>query len=116
MGRIIDCISGYAAVQFVVRTTPVELLSTLLFTNPAPSQGIYPTLLIVVLRESLWNSPDDPPKGPALSTIIIASRDMTEEIPARISFNTAIDGERTLGRVVDVSFISDAHLKVDGVR
>ena len=72
--------------------------------------------MIVVLRESLWNSPEDPPKGPALSTVIIASRDVTEEIPTQISFNTVIDGERTIGRVVDVSFISDAHLKVDGVR
>ena len=70
----------------------------------------------MVLRESLWNSPEDTLKGPALSTVIIASRDVTEEIPTQISFNTVIDGERTIGRVVDVSFMSDAHLKVDGVK
>ncbi|KAF8136852.1 hypothetical protein K438DRAFT_1786470 [Mycena galopus ATCC 62051] len=38
VGRMIDCISGYSTVQFV---------------------GIYPTLMIVVLRESIWNQSDD---------------------------------------------------------
>ncbi|KAJ6472506.1 hypothetical protein C8R45DRAFT_1164217 [Mycena sanguinolenta] len=38
VGRMIDCISGYSTVQFV---------------------GIYPTLMIVVLRESIWNHADD---------------------------------------------------------
>ncbi|KAJ7786749.1 hypothetical protein B0H14DRAFT_3583119 [Mycena olivaceomarginata] len=38
VGRMIDCISGYSTVQLV---------------------GIYPTLMIVVLRESIWNHPDD---------------------------------------------------------
>ncbi|GLB38063.1 hypothetical protein LshimejAT787_0411140 [Lyophyllum shimeji] len=38
VGRMIDCISGYSAVQFV---------------------GIYPTLMLVVIRESVWNAPDE---------------------------------------------------------
>ncbi|KAJ7436262.1 hypothetical protein B0H11DRAFT_1936851 [Mycena galericulata] len=38
VGRMIDCISGYSTVQFV---------------------GIYPTLMIVVLRESIWNHSDE---------------------------------------------------------
>ncbi|KAF8058536.1 hypothetical protein FPV67DRAFT_1428300 [Lyophyllum atratum] len=38
IGRMIDCISGYSAVQFV---------------------GIYPTLMLVVIRESVWNAPDE---------------------------------------------------------
>ncbi|KAF7794185.1 hypothetical protein EIP86_005316 [Pleurotus ostreatoroseus] len=37
LGRMIDCISGYATVQFV---------------------GIYPTLMIVMLRLSVWNIPE----------------------------------------------------------
>ncbi|GJE97705.1 hypothetical protein PsYK624_139260 [Phanerochaete sordida] len=47
VGRMVDCISGYATVQLV---------------------GIYPTLLIVVLRESLWNSSASPVQGLEIST------------------------------------------------
>ncbi|KAJ7480638.1 hypothetical protein FB451DRAFT_1238109 [Mycena latifolia] len=39
VGRMVDCISGYSTVQFVVRHIP--------------------TLMIVVLRESVWNDSDD---------------------------------------------------------
>ncbi|EKM49733.1 uncharacterized protein PHACADRAFT_265383 [Phanerochaete carnosa HHB-10118-sp] len=53
VGRMVDCISGYAAVQFV---------------------GIYPTLLIVVLRESVWNSATDSTGGVAISAIQFASQ------------------------------------------
>jgi len=53
VGRMVDCISGYAAVQLV---------------------GIYPTLLIVVLRESLWNSAGDSTQGLEISTVQFASR------------------------------------------
>ncbi|KAI0314350.1 hypothetical protein OF83DRAFT_1063979 [Amylostereum chailletii] len=38
VGRMIDCISGYATVQFV---------------------AIYPTLMLVVLRNSVWNASED---------------------------------------------------------
>ncbi|KAJ7840785.1 hypothetical protein B0H13DRAFT_2287012 [Mycena leptocephala] len=43
VGRMMDCISGYSTVQFVTEFV----------------QGIYPTLMIVVLRESIWNHSDD---------------------------------------------------------
>ncbi|GJE97707.1 hypothetical protein PsYK624_139280 [Phanerochaete sordida] len=48
VGRMVDCISGYATVQLV---------------------GIYPTLLIVVLRESLWNSNVAQSQGVEISTV-----------------------------------------------
>ncbi|GJE97702.1 hypothetical protein PsYK624_139230 [Phanerochaete sordida] len=53
VGRMVDCISGYAAVQLV---------------------GIYPTLLVVVLQESLWNAGGQETRGLGVSTVRFATQ------------------------------------------
>ncbi|GJE97684.1 hypothetical protein PsYK624_139050 [Phanerochaete sordida] len=52
VGRMVDCISGYSTVQLV---------------------GIYPTLLVVVLHESLWNSDEATTQGLAITTVHFSS-------------------------------------------
>ncbi|GJE97672.1 hypothetical protein PsYK624_138930 [Phanerochaete sordida] len=52
VGRMVDCISGYSTVQLV---------------------GIYPTLLVVVLHESLWNSDEGTTQGLAITTVHFSS-------------------------------------------
>lgn len=54
VGRMIDCISGYASVQLVVSSfNPSITDDTLTYVVP---KGIYPTLMLVILRESVWNA------------------------------------------------------------
>lgn len=69
VGRMIDCISGYATVQFVVR-----LQIRLYILSLKPFQGIYPTLMIVVLRESVWNASDDGSYSLTVSSVNFAPR------------------------------------------
>ncbi|TBU51134.1 hypothetical protein BD310DRAFT_942687 [Dichomitus squalens] len=91
LGRMVDCVSGYAAVQLV---------------------GIYPTLLIVVLGESLWNKPTDSSQGPVISTVRFASSNKTHGNTT----SSTINAEQRHGRVVDVSLISDTHPQPDGLQ
>ena len=66
VGRMIDCTSGYSTVQLVVSIS-IEKLAGNLDTHL--SQGIYPTLMLVILRESVWNAPEDCEFSMAISTI-----------------------------------------------
>lgn len=52
VGRMVTCISGYVTVQLV---------------------GMYPTLLVIVLHESLWNSNAEETDGLAISTVHLTS-------------------------------------------
>lgn len=71
VGRMIDCLIAYSAVQFIVRALlPIFILVPL--TSSPSYQGIYPTLMIVTLERSVWNTPAEvhasPPRS-ALSTM-----------------------------------------------
>lgn len=57
VARMVDCISGYVTVQLVVRI--YTLTQPTLTQTFVVAQGMYPTLMLVVLRESIWNASDD---------------------------------------------------------
>ncbi|VDB96650.1 unnamed protein product [Peniophora sp. CBMAI 1063] len=88
--RMISCISGYTTVQFV---------------------GIYPTLMFVMLRESVWNSQDDVQsslpsgRGAEVFTITVGSqmqfasraqRDVERDVPLGLG-NASETGSSTQG-------------------
>ncbi|KAJ6626259.1 hypothetical protein B0H10DRAFT_548388 [Mycena sp. CBHHK59/15] len=69
VGRMIDCISGYSTVQFV---------------------GIYPTLMIVILRESVWNASEDTVDFMSASALrtpgpVRARKDDSHDVEGRLS-------------------------------
>jgi len=66
VGRMIDCISGYSTVQFV---------------------GIYPTLMLVVIRESVWNAPDE-----SIEIMSVSRLHLESGISPARSKKTEIDG------------------------
>lgn len=70
VGRMIDCISGYATVQFVVR---LQIRLYIYILSLKFLQGIYPTLMLVVLRESVWNASDDDSYSLTVSSVNFAS-------------------------------------------
>ncbi|KIP02727.1 hypothetical protein PHLGIDRAFT_122215 [Phlebiopsis gigantea 11061_1 CR5-6] len=68
VGRMVDCISGYSTVQLV---------------------GIYPTLMLVVLRESVWNASEETGYTLNVSTAHFATRPSLGDISSRTADPTS---------------------------
>ena len=67
---------------------------------------MYPTLMLVILRESIWNAPDDPSHGLAASTVVFAGRQI---ISSEGNLNAEVEGNE---RVAYLNPSSEAPTRV----